>query len=300
MHWTTGKLRITLLAIVAAVFAVTVVPCACVFAQTDVGNIPDAEKGTGVDERLGDTVDLGINFRDDGDYKIELRDLFDGKRPVILAFNYSNCPKLCSVQLENMAMALRKIDLKVKDDFRIVSVSIDPLEQVARARKSKEKFVTVYGDDDSSGGWHFLTGKRDSIEVLADNCGVKYKYIPHQKLYSHPPVFLLLSPDGKIVRYIHGLDYDPITIKRALVEAAEGKIGSSINRLTFITGCFLYDESTGKYSSQLMGIMRVGGACTVAFLLIGLVPYWFFGGNKTPQEEQEDLTSSETAPAIES
>lgn len=244
------------------------------------GNIPDAEKGTGVDERLGDTIDMGIVFRDDRNRKIEIGDIFDGKQPVILSFNYSNCPKLCSVQLENMAVALRKIDFRAEEDFQVVSVSIDPLEQVATARKTKEKYLTVYDGLDTADGWHFLTGSRDSIEVLADNCGFRYKYIPHQKLYSHPPVFILLSPNGKIVRYIHGLDYQPITIKRALVEAAEGKIGSSINRLTYITGCYLYDESTGKYSTAVMGIMRIGGALTAILLLGGLVPYWFLGAGR--------------------
>ena len=237
---------------------------------------PDAVKGTGVDSKLGDSIDLDITFRDDRDRFIRLGDIFDGKQPVILSFNYSNCPKLCSVQLENITLALREIDFEVGKDFQLVSVSIDPLEQVPRARDTKEKYVRLYNRPDSKDGWHFLTGKQDSIDVLADNCGFRYKYIPHQKLYSHPPVFILLSPQGKIVRYIHGLEYEPITIQRALVEAAEGKIGSPINRFTFITGCFLYDETSGKYTPQAIGIMRIGGAATVLALLIGLIPYWFF------------------------
>ncbi|MEM9411100.1 MAG: SCO family protein [Planctomycetota bacterium] len=264
------------------------------FAQIKNGEVPDAEKGTGVVENLGDEIDLGIYFRDDRDRKVQLGDFFDGSQPVILSFNYSDCPKLCSVQLENMAMALRKIDLKVEDDFQVISVSIDPLEQVSRARASKEKFLTVYGDESTKDGWHFLVGKRDSIEVLADNCGFKYKYIPHQKLYSHPPLFLMLSPEGKIVRYIHGLDYEPITIKRALVEAAKVKIGSSINRLTYITGCFLFDESSGKYTPQAMGIMRIGGALTAVFLIVGLVPYWFLGRNTTVEAVETDRFDSPT------
>ncbi len=266
--------RNSILTLTVAVLLVTGSNCA---GQVKTGEIPDAEKGTGVDENLGDVIDLGIYFRDDEDRKVKIGDYFDGEQPVILSFNYSNCPKLCSVQLENMAMSLRKIDFKVQRDFQVISVSIDPLEQVSRARESKAKFVTVYGDDSSADGWHFLTGSRDSIEVLADTCGFRYKYIPHQKLYSHPPVFILLSPEGKIVRYIHGLDYEPVTIKRALVEAAEGKIGSSINRFTYITGCFLYDESTGKYTAHAMGIMRIAGAITAILILLALVPYWFFG-----------------------
>jgi protein SCO1/2 len=280
-------------------FAFSLFLTGCLFAcgncYADRDDIPEAEKGTGVEERLGDTIDLGIYFRDDRDRKVKIGDFFKGKQPVILSFNYSNCPKLCSVQLENMAMALRKIDFKADQDFQVVSVSIDPLEQVSRARQSKEKYLTVYGDEETADGWHFLVGDRDAIEVLADNCGVKYKYIRHQKLYSHPPVFMLLSPTGKIVRYIHGLNYEPITIKRALIEAAEGKIGSSINRLTYITGCYLYDESTGKYSSQIMGLMRLAGAATVMLLLVGLLPYWFRGARKkasTPLNPTADAVTN--------
>lgn len=255
----------------------------------------DAEEGTGVDPQLGETIDLGLRFRNDRGQNIKLSDIFDGKRPVILSFNYSNCPKLCSVQLDNMTGAFRKIDFEVKKDFQLVSVSIDPLEQYARAKESKDKFLKYYGRPESADGWHFLTGKNDEIEVLADNCGVRYKYIPHQKLYSHPPVFLLLSPKGKIVRYIYGLDYEPVTMQRALIEAAEGKIGSPINRFTYITGCFLYDESSGQYTLQLMYIMRIGGALTVLGLLIGLVPYWFFrGGSKSKNQ----TTSEATEPVV--
>ena len=261
-------------------------------AQIKNGEVPDAEKGTGVDEKLGEYIDLGIYFRDDKDRKIKIGDIFDGQQPVVLSFNYSNCPKLCSVQLENMATSLRKIDFKVKDDFQVISISIDPLEQVSRARESKKNFVAVYGDESSSDGWHFLTGKKDSIEVLAENCGFKYKYIPHQKLYSHPPVFILLSPDGKIVRYIHGLNYEPVTIKRALVEAAEGKIGSSINRFTYITGCFLFDESTGKYTAQTMGIMRIAGAITVFVLVMAFLPYWFLGAGRRSSSIDNELDSA--------
>ena len=253
----------------------------------------DAEDGTGVDPQLGDTIDLDLRFRNDRGEHIRIGELFDGKRPVILSFNYSNCPKLCSVQLENMTLAFREIDFEVGTDFQLISVSIDPLEQYSRAKESKDKFVRLYNRPASADSWHFLTGKNDEIEVLADNCGVRYKYVKRQKLYSHPPVFLLLSPKAKIVRYIYGLDYKPVTIERALVESAEGKIGSPINRLTFITGCFLYDESSGQYNAQAMGIMRIGGALTIFGLLIGLVPYWFFRRGKSTNQSGDEPANAE-------
>ena len=125
----------------------------------------------------------------------------------MLSFNYSNCPKLCSVQLQNMTSSLREIDFEVGKDFQLVSVSIDPNEQTSRARATREKFMGQYNRPDSESGWNFLTGDRDQIESLTNQCGFRYKYVREQKLYSHPPVFILLSPKGKIVRYIHGLKY---------------------------------------------------------------------------------------------
>ena len=121
-----------------------------------------------------------------------------------------------------------------------------------------------------------MTGDEDDIQLLADICGFRYKYVREQKLYSHPPVFILISPEGKIVRYIHGLNYDAGTIEQALVESAEGKIGSPINILNYGLGCFTFNESTGRYTFQAMAIMRIGGAFTAILLLGTLVPYWLF------------------------
>ncbi len=255
----------------------------------DSSKLPDVAKNIGIDTKTGKLIELDTSFDDSQNNFVRMRQFFDGKHPVMLSFNYSNCPKLCSVQLENMISCLRQVDLDVGEDFQVVSVSIDPLEQSSRARQTKDKFVKQYNRKGSEDGFHFLVGDRDSISFLADECGFRYKYVPHQKLYSHLPCFILLSPEGKIVRYIHGLDYDPETIKRALVEASEGRIGSPINRLSYNLGCYLFDESTGKYSPQAMVFMRLGAAVTVALLLITLVPYWFFRRTAKTTKDKPDL-----------
>ncbi len=268
---------------------------------------PEEAKGIGVDSYVGEFLEMDVPFHNEINNFVKISDLFDGKRPVMLSFNYSNCPKLCSVQLENMTLALREVSskgkLEVGKDFQVVSISIDPTEQTARAREAKEKYMHLYNKPESADGWHFLTGERKDIRFITDQCGFRYKYVPAQKLYSHPPVFILLSPKGKIVRYIHGLDYDPNTIKLALVEAAEGKIGSPINILSYGLGCFSFNESTGKYTFQAMAIMRIGGAITAFVMVLGLVPYWFFrrgarasdddstGNNRTNQDSNDINTT---------
>ncbi len=271
--YSTIALRVLARGVFACCLLVSVLGNSNCRAQGD-AKIPKEEEGTGVVELLGESLDPDIPFHDEKNNFVKFGQYFDGKRPIILSFNYSNCPNVCSIQLEKMAISLSRIDLDVEKDFQVISVSIDPNEQASRAREFKEKFTRFYNRPDFDDGWHFLVGDEADIRMLASECGVTYKYIPEQKLYSHPPVFLLISPEGKIVRYIYGLDYEPITVKRALVEAAEGKIGSSINRLSFLTGCYLYNPNSGTYTFQAIAIMRIGGAATVIGLCIGLVPYW--------------------------
>ncbi len=255
---------------------------------------PDVGKNIGVRSKTGDIIPGDITFNDEENRFVEIGRYFDGKQPVMLSFNYSKCPKLCSVQLENMTSTLHRVDFKVGKDFQIVSVSIDPNEQTTRAKQTKEKYTEQYNKPGTEDGWHFLTGKKANIERLTDICGFEYKYVPSQKLFSHPPVFILVSPEGKIVRYIHGLDYDADTIELALIESAEGKIGSPINILSYGLGCFLYDPSTGKYSFQAMAVMRIGALFTVLALLIGLIPYWFM--RRSSQES--DLESKPEKPKL--
>ena len=253
---------------------------------------PKISEGIGVDDRIGQFVSGDQSFNDHNNNHVKFGHFFDGDQPVMLSFNYSNCPKLCSVQLQNMTSCLREVDFEVGKDFQLVSVSIDPNEQTSRARDTREKFMGQYNRPDSESGWNFLTGDRDQIESLTSQTGFRYKYVPSQKLYSHPPVFILLSPKGRIVRYIHGLDYDPVTMRRALIESAEGKIGSPINQLAYGLGCFVFDETTGKYTMQAMSIMRIGGLLTAGILLLALVPYWFFSNRN-----KGDVNASSTEPA---
>ncbi len=249
--------------------------------------LPPVAQGVEVTPREGTQLDGAWVLYDDENSVVRFRSLLDGRRPVLLSFNYTDCPKLCSVQLENMTLALRDVELNVGSDFLVVSVSIDPHEQFVRLREAKAKYVRLYHRGDSGAGWFFLKGSQETVQALADLCGVKYRYIPEQKLYSHPPVFVVLSPQGKIVRYIYGLNYPSSTIKGALVEAAEGKIGSPINWLAYSTGCYVYNEATGKYAPLAMGLVRVGGIITVVCLMLGLLPYWFWRGRRRQESTAE-------------
>ncbi len=255
--------------------------------------LPEAADGIGVDQKVGDRIPLDVVFDDDKGNRVVVTELFDGKRPVVLSFNYSNCPQLCVVQLNLLASALQQIDLMPREDFLVVSVGIDPNEQISRIAEVKRKFVAAYGKPSTADGIRFLRGNRENIERLADACGYRYKYLPDQKQFSHPAAFIFLTPDGRIARYLDGLSGDlDKTLQPALVEAGEGRIGSVFDKFMYFSGCYLYDPATGKYASQAMGLVRIGGLITVVLLVVTLVPYWFFrrGEPKGDDEQQESTT----------
>ena len=257
---------------------------------------PEVSENIGVDSMTGDMIPMGLQFRDTDGVLMELGSLFDGKQPVMLSFNYSDCPKLCSTQLKNMTQTLREVKkkFKVNDHFQMISISIDPNEQTVRLRETEDKYIKKYNEPGTEDGWHFMTGKQAEIKKLADACGFRYRYIARQKYYSHPPVFILISPQGKIVRYIHGLNYKAATIEQALVESAEGKIGSPINWLSYGLGCYVYDESSGQYNFQSMLIMKIGAAITVIALLATLVPYWLFSSKADDETDPTKVVEPAT------
>lgn len=256
---------------------------------------PDVKVGTGVDPKEGDFIDLTTAFRDHKNNLARLSDFFKDGKPVILSFNYSNCPKLCSVQLENMVDTLTQIDFKIGSDFEMVSITIDPTETPDIAQQNIDIYLKRYNLSEAKDGFHFLIGEEKNIRSVAQEVGFQYKYVESQKLYSHPPVFILLSPKGKIVRYIHGLDYDPKTMRLALIEAAEGKIGSPINMASYGLGCFVFDETTGKYTFQAMALMRLGGLLTIIALGVTLIPYWFFRKGSAKKSIDKMPTNQVTA-----
>lgn len=251
----------------------------------------DALEGVGVEEHLNAVLPLDEQFTNDTGRSIRLQELFDGERPVILSLNYSNCPMLCSLQLNGLIEALQQVQLNVGDDFQLVSVSIDPLETTIRARETKQRYMKDYGRPGTGHGWHFLTGRKDSIDRLAESVGFGYEYIPERKEYAHAAVFMICTPDGRISRYIYGVRFDPQTVRLSLVEAADGKIGTTLDQVLLY--CFHYDATAGSYAATAVSIMKVGGGVTVVALLAGLVPWWF----RRRRSASVDPSSSEYSPA---
>ncbi len=233
---------------------------------------PDALKDINVTEHLNAQLPLDLAFRDEAGNDVELRQYFSGKKPVILQLGYYGCPMLCGLITEGMINAVRDMNLTAKDDFEVVFVSIDPNEHPSLAQLKKQAYVAKYNHPGTEAGWHFLTGKQFSITELTKAVGYNYKWVASAQQFSHPATLIVLMPDGRVSRYLYGVRYDPATVRMSLVEASNGKIGTSMDQL-FLT-CFQYDGRQGKYALAAMGLMRLGGVLTV--VIVTLVLIWLF------------------------
>ena len=233
----------------------------------------DSLDGVGIDEKLNAALPLDLTFRDSGGKTLQLAKLFDGERPVILSLNYSDCPMLCQLQLNGLVDGLRALTWSAGDEYEIVSLSVDPLETAQRARQTKQQYVKAYGRPETAAGWHFLTGDKHAIETLADAVGFGFKYVPERKEYAHAAAIMICTPEGRISRYLYGVLYPPQTLKLSLVEAGEGKVGSTLDRVLLF--CFHYDATSGRYAPVARQIMKFAAGVTLATVLVGLIPSWF-------------------------
>lgn len=229
---------------------------------------PKRLNGVDVDEHLNAELPLDLAFTDDDGKPVKLGDFFDGERPVIITLNYSDCPMLCSLQLSGFTKGLKQMDWTAGKEFRVVTVSLNPKEKPERAQETKQRYLGEYGRPDAKAGWHFLTGSEANIKALAKAIGFQYGYNEVRKEYVHPAALTMATPDGRIGRYLYGIEYHPKTLRLGLVESSEGKIGDTVDKL--ILYCFHYDASEGKYAPVAMNIMQVAGS-TTALLLGGVL-----------------------------
>jgi protein SCO1 len=229
-------------------------------------------KRVDMDYHLGAQVSPDLVFTDSDGRRVRLGDYFDGERPVILQLGYYQCPMLCGLVFQGVRTAVGEMDWVPGDQYRIITVSIDPAEPPSLAKKKKETVATDLknnsGKTGTEAGWHFLVGESHMIEQLADEVGFGFKWVREQQQFAHPAVIMILSPDGTITRYLSGVKYDPQTLRLSLVEASDGKVGSLVDQ--FLLTCLHYDPSLGTYSATAMGIMRIGGAVTVAVLAVAI------------------------------
>jgi protein SCO1 len=225
---------------------------------------PDVLRNIGVDEQSGALLPLDLRFIDERGQFVTLRQYFNKDRPVILQLSYFGCPMLCGLVSEGMVQSLNELKLEMGKDFEVINLSFDATERPHLAALKKKSFLEAYDRPAGGAAWHFLTGEASQINELVQAVGYRYKWDERSRQFSHPAVLILLTPDGRISRYLYGVKFEPQTLRLSLVEASEGKIGSTMDRI--LLTCFHFDPETGRYSMAAMTIMRGGGVLTVIVL----------------------------------
>ncbi len=218
----------------------------------------------GIDQRLNQQVPLALEFADENGKKVRLSDYF-GTKPVILSLVYYDCPMLCTLSLNGLLQSLQHIRLSAGDQFNVITVSFDPREKPGLAAAKRRIYLTLYNRASAQNGWHFLTGKEESIRSLTDAVGFRYKWDAASGQYSHATGIMVLTPEGKISRYFYGIDYPSADLRLSLVEASAGQIGTAADRILLL--CYHYDPVQGRYGLIITRVLQLAGIATVIFLL---------------------------------
>ena len=239
----------------------------------------------GIDEKLGQLVSLDISLIDESGQTVQLSKYIDNSKPVILALVYYRCPGLCSPLLSGVADVISKLDLVAGKDYNVITISFDPTENnIIAGEKKKNYLKTIKNKSIDEEAWKFFTA--DSLNIARITDAVGFRYLKQNNDYAHSAVLTILSPQGKIVRYLYGIDFLPFDMKMALIEASKGKVGSTISNV--ISLCFSYDPEGRKYT---LNITRMAGG-GVLLLIIGFVVYLRVMKKKDLKKKTENINNN--------
>ncbi|MBZ5504746.1 MAG: SCO family protein [Acidobacteriia bacterium] len=218
----------------------------------------------GLDQRLNQQVPLNLAFNDENGQAVQLQQYF-GSKPVILMLVYYQCPMLCTQVLNGFTGAMNGIvRFNIGREFNVITVSIDPRDTPQDAAAAKKKYIQRYRRAGVAEGWHFLTGKKDQIDALAQAVGFRYAWDPEIQQYAHASGIMLLTPSGLVAQYYYGIEYAPRDIQLGLIEASKGKIGTIVDQVLLY--CYHYDPRQGKYGAAIFNILRLSALATVMAL----------------------------------
>jgi protein SCO1 len=253
-------------ALVAALLVAAAAPSARALEK-----LPDS---VGIVEKLGENVPRDLVFTDENGKRVTIGDYLHDGKPVLIALVYFKCEMLCSLTLNGVVGALRQQTWKLGQQYRVITVSFDPAEKPALAREKQRGYLGALDllPEEHGRDWPFLTGDKKNIDALSDALGFKFRWDGVNKTWDHTAAIMALSPDGKITRYLYGVQYPSNDVRLALFEASGGKVGTTLERA--LLRCYAYDTSTKSYRVFAVTFMRVGALSVLGMLVILLTLLW--------------------------
>ena len=217
-----------------------------------------------IKNKLGTQIPLELIFKDENNNQVSLGEYFNGAKPVILTLAYYKCPMLCTLVLNGVVNGLNGIDKIPYQDYRLLTISIDPEEDSSLALSKKKNYMDEYFSTANEDTWTFLTGNKKNIDMITNAMGFSYSYDPDIKQYAHPAVVYIMTGEGMISSYLFGIEPGSRDMKYALNEAGTNSITSSFQKLLLY--CYDFDPLRGSYSLVVSNVMKLGGLLTVVML----------------------------------
>ncbi len=228
---------------------------------------PPVLKDVGIDQLLNSQVPPDLRFTDENGRSVRLSDYY-GDKPIVLSLVYYDCPQLCTQVLTGLLGALKTLPMSPGREFVSLTVSFDPREKSDLAAAKKREYLERLNKPGASDGWHFLTGEESQIQALTRSVGFRYVWDPVSKQFAHASGIMILTPQGKVSRYLYGIEYAPRDLRFGLLEASDGKIGSLADQI--ILYCYQYDPTRGTYGLVLMRVLRIFAGLTLVSI-VGLI-----------------------------
>jgi protein SCO1 len=235
---------------------------------------PNPSLAAGVDEHPGAQVPLDVPFTTSRGESVTLRGLLDGEHPVLLVLAYARCEMLCSLVLRGAATAAHALPREPGRDYRLILIGLDARESVDEAARKQATLLAELGRGEDPQRWPYLLGPRTSIDAVANALGFRYAWDPRTQQYAHPAVIFTLTPDGRVARYLHGIEFAPEAVGAALDDAAAGRVMSTM--AADVLRCFRFDPASRRVGERAQQILRAGalGIFLLSFSGIAMLVVW--------------------------
>ena len=214
----------------------------------------------GIDEHLDQFLPNDIYLINENNQRVCLTDLID--KPTVINWVYFRCPGICSPLMEGLAKVMDESDLKPGVDYQVLTISFDARETIDLGVRKKANYLKLVNKkDEIAKGWHFFVA--DSASIVKGTTATGFKFKSSGNDFTHAASICIVSPKGKITRYLNGITFLPFEFKMAIIESSKGMSAPTINKI--MQYCFSYDP-VGK--TYVLNVTKISGTLILFFAIV--------------------------------